>query len=352
MRHLSHSVALLSALACLLAGSALPIQAERLIFQRGDALYAAGADGKDARRLFTIGMPLEVVWAVSGDGRRIAWYAPLAGKGGARTASLKVRPIAVYVADLSGQRKKRLFSTDNLRDRQGRPVTQIGVGTVATAATRDGGGLFENWTPDSLAWSADGKSLYLSCTLQSARGGRATFVADSATGAVVVDAAQRWKSIAPMTQVDARGPLLAGVGLAYQPGEAAQAPEPASRFYPLLVTNLAEGKTTSLLPSAFSGRSRPLYAAALAPALAPDGKSLAFATVGAGLWHVDVQGKTYRRLTRQPGDDTPRWSMDGKRLLFLSARSEVNDLYEITLAAPAKRRIVLPKVERFFVVPD
>ena len=349
MRHSVHGLALLGTLACVLGASARPVQADRLIFQRGEMLYAAGADGKDSRRLFTVGKPLEVVWAASLDGRRIAWLTPVSGKGSLGRVSLKARPVAVYVADLSGQRRKRLFSTDNLRDRQGRVVTRLGVGGATTV--RDGASSLEDWAPESLAWSADGKSLYLSCTLLGEQGGRATFVADSATGTVVVDAAQRWKSIAPITQVDARGSFLAGVGLV-RTRDAARASGSESRFYPILVTNLAEGKTTSLLPPAVFVRDRPLYAAAHAPALAPDNKSLAFAAVGAGLWQVDLKGAVYRRLTRNPGDNAPRWSLDGKRVLFLSTRSAVTALYEITVAAPVKSRVLLSNVDRFFVVPD
>jgi hypothetical protein len=203
---------LCAAVLCALAPAA---RAERLVFQRGDALYLANRSGGEVRRLFAIGKPTDGGWAPSPDGRRVAWYAPVK-ENRPPGASLQDRPVVVWVADLSGQRRKRLFATDALRDLQRRRVTQLSVGGAP--------GAFKDWALDSLTWSADGKSLYLSCTLLNPTGGRATFVADAATGAVVVDAQGRWKSIAAVTQADARGPLLVGVGLDRLSGTAGARP--------------------------------------------------------------------------------------------------------------------------------
>jgi len=357
-----HRVALLLALlAAVAAGSAA--RAERLLFQRGDALYAAGADGKNARRLFAPGKAEEGIgWAPSPDGRRLAWFAPLplaldapAPDTGA-SAGLAARPVAVYLSDLGGQRRKRLLATNNLRDRQGRKVTTLFVGNEVP--TENGASSLADWALDTLAWSADGRSLYLSCTFLPTVGGRATFVVDAATGACVVDGQGRWKNIAGMTQVDARGPLLVGVGLERTSDEGV-VPNAESKFAPLTVTNLAEGKTVSLLPATFSSKRRPPYATALAPALSPDARRIVFAALGQGLYLVDTQGKAYRRLTTSPGDDQPRWSLDGKRILFLSAPTDAAspsaaDLCEIDVrpSGTPPRRLVLANVDRFFVVPD
>lgn len=341
-------------------------RAERLLFQRGDALYAAGTDGKDARRLFVVGPAAEdVVWAPAPDGHRVAWLERLpvrAEPSGA--AGLGARPVAVYVADLSGRHRKRLLATNDLRDRQGRRVSALFVGRDV-AGTPEGVSSLREWALDALAWSADGRSLYLSCTFLSEKGGggRATFVADAQTGTPVVDAQGRWKSIAPMTQVDVRGPLLVGVGLARTTDAAAATPGAVSsaaaqtRYAPLLVTNLAEGKTTSLLPPAFSSARRPAYATALSPALSPDTSAVVFTALGQGLYLVDVPlGKSYRRLTTGPGDDNARWLGDGKRILYLSASPDgaADDLYdlEVPLVGTGRGQLVLANVARFFVVPD
>lgn len=349
-----HLLLLLGALALL----APPVHAERIVFQRGDALYIRERDGRETRRLFAIGNPLDTLWVPSPDGRRIAWAVPLKAKSSG--ASLAARPMAIWIAELSGQRRKRLFSTDALRDRQGRRVTGLGVRPSGNPDS-EGGGAFAEWALDSLCWSADGKSLYLSCTFLPTIGGRATFVIDAATGAAVVDAEGRWKSIAEMSQVDARGSLLVGVGLA----RAADGPEvrdSESKYAPLLVTNLAEGKTVSLLPAAFTSKNRPPYSIALSPVLSPDARTIAFSAIREGLWIVDVGGKNYRRLTARPSDDAPRWSSDGKRVLFLSVTANpgtarvATDLYEMPAIAAAtggdKRRLVIGNVDRFFVLPE
>ncbi len=339
---------LLCTLGLLFAVAASPARAERIVFQRGDALFVAGADGKETRRLFAIGDPFEVVWAPSPDGRRLAWYTAAKPGSAADPAApgLGARPIAVWISDLSGQRRKLLLTTDTLRDRRGRRVTELAV---------EGAKSLDEWSPASLAWDPGGKSLYLSCTYLGAARERATFVADAATGTAVVDARGRWKSIAPVTEVDVRWPLLVGVGLERTPGR----PGPPDALFPLFVTNLAEGETRSLLPATLPGADRPPYALAASPALSRDGKSIAFAAIGDGLWQTDVRGRDYRRLTDNRADDAPRWSEDGKRLLFLSVAPPgpgvTTDLYGMPLpAAPSagKRRLVLKDVSRFFVVPD
>jgi Tol biopolymer transport system component len=127
-----------------------------------------------------------------------------------------------------------------------------------------------------------------------------------------------------------------------------------------MVTNLAEGKTTSLLPPAFVPADRPPYALATSPALSPDARSIAFAALGNGLWQVDTDGRTYLQLTTDPADDAPRWREDGRQILFLSTRpgdpNATTDIYELSLTAspsePARRRPILSNVDRFFVVPD
>ena len=349
-----------TAVACLFfAGmAAAAAHAERLVFQRGDSLYVAAGDGKDVRRLFAVGKPVGTAWAPSPDGRRVAWAAPVKATDRAGLG-LKARPMTVYLAELSGQRRKRLFATDDLRDRQGRTVERLNVGRSPVPEGADG---FDSWLLDSLAWSADGKSLYVSCSLIGNVGGHATFVVDSATGAAVIDAQGRWKSIAPVTEVDARGAHLVGVGLDRDPRTPVDTDAPPSegRYRPLLVTNLAEGKTTSLLPPDVMADSPPPYSGAVTPDLSPDGRTIAFGTLGGGLWLVDLGGKAYRRLTEERADDMPRWSLDGKRVLFLSAGARARNgsasatgIYELP-APPARgsRRALIPDATAFFVVPD
>ena len=333
-----------------------PARGERLLFQRGDALYVAETNGANVRRLFAMGRAdAGVVWSPSPDGRRVAWLIPLAASGGSREAGLRARPVAVYLGDLAGRHVKRVLATNDLRDRQGKAVTTLSVGAVGAPAS------LTDWALDALSFSADGRSLYLCCTHLKPAGGRATFVADAVTGAVIVDGQGRWKSVAPMTQVDARGSLLVGVGLARTTdaarpaGVSAATGRPDTRFAPLLVTDFAQGATRSLLPATFPSSRRPPYATALSPAVSPDGRTIAFAALGQGLFLVDTLGQDYRRITRNPADDAPRWSSDGQRLFYLSSAPDGTVgvyVLEIPPAGIARGRRVLPNVDRFFVIPD
>ena len=74
-------------------------------------------------------------------------------------------------------------------------------------------------------------------------------------------------------------------------------------------------------------------AAYMAPSLSPDGTRLAVArhesdAPGRDIWVFDLARGTRLRLTLDPGDDlSPRWSADGRRLMFTSDRRGVRDLY-------------------------
>jgi hypothetical protein len=332
-----------------------PARGERLLFQRGDALYVAETNGANVRRLFAMGRAdAGVVWSPSPDGRRVAWLIPLAASGGSREAGLRARPVAVFLGDLAGRHVKRVLATNDLRDRQGKAVTALSVGAVGAPAS------LTDWALDALSFSADGRSLYLCCTHLKPAGGRATFVADAVTGAVIVDGQGRWKSVAPMTQVDARGSLLVGVGLARTTdaarpaGVAAATGRPDTRFAPLLVTDLP-------------GRD-PLTAAGHVPIVPP-------AAVCDGAVARPVAGRALHCLCRagsgfvSGGYTRPGLPADnakpGRRRAPLVKRWAAPVLPVVgtrwygrcvRLGDPACRhrrgRRVLPNVDRFFVIPD
>lgn len=347
---------------------------ERLVFQRGDALFVADADGTGARRLLGLGgKPAETLWAAAPDGRRVAWLTPLStgvnASAAASDRSLGARPVALFIGDMTGRRSKLLMTTSDLRDRTGETVTELGASS-ANDATDDGRVSFENWQPVSLSWSRDARTLYLSCESVLPGSGKATFAVDALTGAAFVDAEGRWKTIADMAEVDARGTSLVGTGRERFPAQGVPGDTGVS-YTPLVVVNLAEGTRTVLLqPGKITTKTLPEFAFAAAPALSPDKRQIAFVTGAGGLWVVDVQGSRHRRL-RETGSRRPRWSPDGARLLFLAARlpagdeaaaaattaPPVYDLYEMT---PDKSqdnesgtaRPLLERIEFFDIVPD
>ncbi len=54
-----------------------------------------------------------------------------------------------------------------------------------------------------------------------------------------------------------------------------------------------------------------------APVFSPDGKRIAFARLGAGIFSMDLDGTGVRRLTVNGRDSFPAWSPDGKQIAFL-----------------------------------
>jgi dipeptidyl aminopeptidase/acylaminoacyl peptidase len=124
-----------------------------------------------------------------------------------------------------------------------------------------------------------------------------------------------------LTRVAAASPSLASETLML----------PSPRYDKLIVPN-GEGKLRILDAGGFHD----LADYAEDAAWSPDGKRIAFAGPGPGLWVVDADGGNRRPLTRNEGDDDPAWSPDGEQLAF--ARNGVGIL--VIDAEGGDRRVV------------
>ena len=353
-----------------------------LVLQRAGGLYAADAGGASAaHRIGTVANPAnsanpanpqDFQWAISPDGRRIATLT----RRGVTTAGggMRDRPAVVTVAEREGRHAKRLFSTETLHDRQGHGVTALGLGADAPTAS------FADWEPIGLSWSADSRTLYVAC--RAAIGGEAaTFAVDGASGLALVDAQERWKSIASLVSIDAREGRLVGVRpqlivpgavldqKTASPDQSTPMDGFARRGGAMEIIDLATATTTGLAPA--SGDLLAAGVPALDPALSPDQRRVAFATSG-GLYLLDRKTQTALRLVAG-SVARPRWTADGKSVYFLlvrpgSALAPVDtpaaplptyDLYAIdapaSLAAtgsPAPLRLVLQGIDWFDLVPE
>ena len=361
---------LLTAALAAFVGSTRTAFAEQLLFQRGITLYAAEMDGTEAKPLFDFGpssaAPIEpaeaTVWASAPDGRRVVWMhrgEPLSSAD-PNALNLRDRPALIFLSDLPGRHQKQLFSTAALHDRQNKKVTSIGInlpGTPEEIPVRK----FESWKPVSLAWSADSRTLYLSCVcLLPTLSLKTTVAVDAATGAALVDADGRWKTVAPMTDVDASGVLIVGTGAAQNPKGTATAP--VTRYAPLYLINLAAGTRAPLYDAVAQDPAKlPDYAFTKTPALSGnDNRYIAFASENKGLWILDRTTQEYRPLLER-NVTHPRWTAEATSLLFLEARpsqagKSSYDLYAADFV-PSTGQLGLPRpllqgVDWFAVVPD
>ncbi len=377
-----HQLAAVAVFALLPLGAS-SARAQRLVFQTGDGLYSASADGRDPRRLIGFGATLPVAWAISPDGRRIVYanFAPQAARAEpANGSGLLSRPLAFRLTDIVGRRMKPLGRTDGLRDRQGKRITTAGIlpadlPPLLGADPFPARASLDSYQLRGLAFSADSRTLYVSCVYSSPGFGEsgepvslpATFALDAATGAPVVDAQGRWKSLAPAAPLEARGGLLVGVGVGLVPGDAPYAP--------LVAVNLGEGTRQSLFtPSkstpddSTSPPSRPAYADAREVALAPENRAILLTTGtdgSGGLWRTDKFGKSYTLLLAG-NVRRPRFTPDGKQVFVLLPRPGVTgskpvlDLYALPFdetatpdpaLAPAPV-LIRQGVEWFDLVPE
>ena len=75
------------------------------------------------------------------------------------------------------------------------------------------------------------------------------------------------------------------------------------------------------------------------PALSPDGSEIAFAS-GGDIWTVPAAGGVARLLVTDPAtEDRPIYSPDGRELAFTSTRNGAPNIYILTLATGAVRRL-------------
>jgi TolB protein len=76
------------------------------------------------------------------------------------------------------------------------------------------------------------------------------------------------------------------------------------------------------------------------PTWSPDGAKVAVVGLGRGIYSVDVQGQTAKRLTSGRSDEAPSWSPKGDEIVFHKQVRDTNyDLFAVDAATGKTRRI-------------
>jgi hypothetical protein len=331
--------------------------ADRLYLVRGDTLSVSTPGAKESRKLTTIpnlkanASPL--LFAATPDGHRMVWGVLAKGADpntNTEGDNLVARPLTVTLCDQTGSRQKRLFTSNALKDRQGRIVSEVGAVLSGGEVTQ-----LSDWVPRSLTWSADARTLYLSCTpaREGADDGEgATFGIDAISGAAIVDSNGRLKVITGLTAVDARPGWLVGVRTA--PSTNGNKPY---RF--LYLSNLSLAEKKALPTKTLKNGEVPDYENALTPALSPGTDQVVFTASVGGLWWMDVVTEKLQRLV-QGEIHTPRWRTDGKTVFFLAPRPTVGnkvayDLFELVVLRGVPQgapRLAAENVDAYAIVED
>ena len=105
-------------------------------------------------------------------------------------------------------------------------------------------------------------------------------------------------------------------------------------------SGLTAGSAARIAPDAVPDAPAPAAAVAFAePGLSPDGREIAFVS-GGDIWTVPVTGGEARLLVSHPANESrPLYSPDGRALAFVSTRTGQPDIYVLSLADGALRRL-------------
>jgi Tol biopolymer transport system component len=78
---------------------------------------------------------------------------------------------------------------------------------------------------------------------------------------------------------------------------------------------------------------------AQAPVFSPDGKRIAFARLGGGIFSMNLDGTGLRRLTTNGRDSYPAWSPDGKQIAFLRPLVNGWRVFVMSASGAGERRL-------------
>lgn len=315
-------LALLGLVACAAASASAGSNVASIAFvsiRTGDPqIFTRDADGRLTMVTSGKDLPSQPAWSRNG---RLAYVA----RAGSATR--------IYVTDVDGKSPARLTADDRNESspsfsRDGRSIaffsaapsggdTELRVVQLATKKSTVIARSARDMGPGAPSWSGDGKWLAYSVNfdrershiwLADTRGGEPRNVSEKASSR-----GGAWPDLAP----DGRHLLWVA--------------DKKERM-PIMVTDVASGETRELTPQPDA-----LFESAR---WSPDGRSIVAAkavpdatqALSTDIVVMSAEGTQVRNLTQHPGDDfDPRWSADGKSVVYASLRSGTSLLYETRL---------------------
>jgi TolB protein len=108
---------------------------------------------------------------------------------------------------------------------------------------------------------------------------------------------------------------------------------------PIIVTDINTGDSTDLTEGQTTGNESPRWS--------PDGKQIAFASARGGemdqrneIYVMDADGKNVRNVSKHPQEDfDPKWSADGHSLVFASLRNGTTQMFKVDLVSGLTRQL-------------
>ena len=178
--------------------------------------------------------------------------------------------------------------------------------------------------PSPATWAADGKRLVVLAADASAKS--QVFVADRGTGS--------FRDIS--SKFAPRG--AASAHLSPDGQRVAWVPDMRGRL-PVIVTNIDTGESKDLTAGVESNHETPRWS--------PDGKRIAFVSARGGemdqrndIFVMDADGKNVRNLSLNPMEDfDPKWSADGRSIVFTSLRNGTSQIFEVGVESGITRQL-------------
>lgn len=246
----------------------------------------------------------------------------------------------IYTMQADGSQQKRLTLTDRAESApswspDGKSIAFFSMGMdsgvqelhivdLESGATTKIVATGKDMGPSPATWSADGKRLVVLAS--DAKAKNQVFVADRTTGTFRDISSKFAPRGAASAHISPDGRLVAWV------------PDMRGRL-PIIVTDIDSGESKDLTAGVEANHETPRWS--------PDGKRITFVSARGGeldqrneIYVMDADGKNVRNLSMNPMEDfDPKWSADGRRIVFTSLRNGTSQMFEVSVESGTTRQL-------------